>query len=772
MPNTAEQKDTPSLFQRLFDPVSGSAELRAEKARLEAFLAAVPGEYCGFAKDGSVIFSDGFAGQLKLNKIETIEDIQNALSTSDAAALEGQYYELQRKSKPFTLTVRREDEQHVFRLSGTVGKALDSEDTFEILWLEDITALEGEKKETEKTRDTAQNEMKRLQTAMDCLPQMMWMRESDGQLTWCNAAYANALGISPATVIAEQKEIAVTKGKGPKAKDLAAQALSEGNEQSANVHAIMNGKRRFIRISETPLPSSGQTLGTAQDITREDELEQDIKRYTTANKELLEQLRTAIGMCSPDHKLEFFNSAFAQLWGLEEGWLNTKPKLGDILEKLRESRRLPEQADFRKYKESWLKMFTSLIEPYEDMMYLPDETALRMLAIPNPDGGLILTFEDVTSGLELESSYNTLIAVQKETLDHLSEGVAVYGGDGRLKLWNPSFSKMWGFNPEDVDGQPHISDIAGKMEKHFDSEHWPAIKKTILAQALERDTRDGRLTRTDSTLIEYTSVPLPDGGVLISYYDITDSVNVENALREKNAALETAEKVKLDFLANVSYQLRTPLNALMGFNEILDNEYFGALSDKQKEYTGGIHEAGERLMNLINDILDLSTLEAGYMELEYEEFDIHEMVQALYDLTEDWARKENIEIKINCPRDIGYITADQRRIKQVLINLIRNAIHFTPEKGQITIKAARNDGQIIISVQDTGAGIPEDAQERIFKPFERVGDSDQSNSHGAGLGLSLVRNIADLHGGHVEIDSQEGKGTTISLTLPVKPDDE
>lgn len=772
MPNAPAKQS--SLFKKILEPVSGAAELREEKSRLEAFLAAVPGEYCGFSKDGSVIFSPGFAALLQLPKIETMEDIQGALSTSDAAALEGQFYDLQHHGKEFSIPVQLDGAMRMFRLSGTKGQAIEGRDAFEILWLEDITDLESEKKKLQKHRDTAEGETRRLQTAMDSLPQMMWIRDANFTIIWCNRAYATALGTTPATIIAEQKEIAVTKGKGPKARELAQKALAEGAAQTAQVHAIMNGKRRFIHLSETPLPSSDQTLGTAQDITREEELQQEIKRYTSANKELLEQLRTAIGICNPDHNLEFYNSAFAQLWGLEDLWLDTRPKLGDILEKLRESRRLPEQADFRKYKDSWLKMFTSLIDPHEDMLYLPDGKALRMLIIPNPNGGLILTFEDVTSRLELESSYNTLIAVQKETLDNLAEGVAVFGGNGRLKLWNPPFAALWNLNPEDLNGDPHITDLAEKKKPKFGNENWDKQKDFLVKMGLERTLQDGRLICGDGTLIKYSTVPLPDGGVLISYYDVTDSVKVETALREKNAALEAAERVKLDFLANVSYQLRTPLNALMGFNEILDNEYFGELNLKQKEYTTGIHEAGERLMNLINDILDLSTLEAGYMELDYEEFDILTMLQGLQDLTDDWARTQDTEVLIECPKAIGKLEADQRRIKQVLLNLIRNAIHHTPEKGIIVLKAAKKQDSIVLSVSDTGAGIPVEAQEKIFQPFERLPENDHASgiqSRGAGLGLALVRNIIKLHGGQVSIESAQGKGTTVHVTLPLKAPD-
>jgi PAS domain S-box-containing protein len=203
-------------------------------------------------------------------------------------------------------------------------------------------------------------------------------------------------------------------------------------------------------------------------------------------------------------------------------------------------------------------MFTGLIDPYEDMLHLPDSSALRMLVIPHSMGGLMMTFEDVTSRLELESSYNTLIAVQKETLDNLGEAVAVFGSNGRLRLSNPSFGNLWGLHPEDLEGEPHVTTIVEKTKPFFTKEEWPARKEELVARGLDRTLHEGRLTRADGSLVDFTTVPLPDGGVLLTYSDVTDTVRVENALREKNAALEAAEQLKLDFLANVSYQLRTP----------------------------------------------------------------------------------------------------------------------------------------------------------------------------------------------------------------------
>ena len=429
---------------------------------------------------------------------------------------------------------------------------------------------------------------------------------------------------------------------------------------------------------------------------------------------------------------------------------------------------MPEQADFKRYKQGWLELFTSQIGPKEDMLYLPDGSVLRSLVVPHPLGGLLMTFEDVTSGLELESSYNTLMAVQRETLDGLSEGVAVYGSNGRLTLWNPAYATMWDLNPEDLEGNLHISQILERSKKFFPVDEWDTIRDQMTRELFVRHDKKGEIRRIDGRILHYVSVALPDGGTMVTFHDVTDTVRVEEALREKTTALETAERLKLDFLANVSYQLRTPLNAIIGFNEILDKEYFGELNGRQKEYTKGLGEASEQLMNLINDILDLSTIEAGYMTIVKEPVDVAVMLTALYDLTQEWARGQRIEVTLSVADDIGSAHLDERRIKQGILNLLRNAIAYTPAGGRITLSAVKIGDQLALSVIDTGPGISPEDQTRIFKPFEKTAAHREEGRGGAGLGLSLVQNIVNLHGGTINLKSAIGEGTAISLLLPTQ----
>ena len=761
-----------SALRNLF----GQGQIRAEKARLEAFLSAMPGDYCGFGDDGTLAYSQGFLDALGISSITSPEDVLAGFDHIEAAGLEANIKALQDNARSFSQLCHATNTDRTLKITGTRGQALESNDAFSILWIVDQTQ-ETRKNETLQNRtEEAEYEVYRFRSALDAMPILSWIRNGEGDIIWVNQAYAKALDTHKSEIIARQSELPLTSAQRA-AKDrhpiqeLAEQARQNNQSQISKMHSIISGQRLLLSIQESPLSAGSGTLGLAQDVTREEELETEHNRYLSANKELLQQLQSAICIFAADTTLEFYNDAFARLWGLEGSWLDSGPRLSEIMDKLRETRQLPEQTDFRSYKNEWLEMFTSLLEPHDQMLYLPNGDVLRMLVIPHPMGGLMMTFEDVTSRLELESSYNTLIAVQKETLDNLTESVIVFGGDGRGKLWNPAFRQRWSLYNEDLDGEPHVSRLVDKMEKFFSEQDLQEIREDLLSLAIDRNERAGRLERDDDILLEYTTVPLPDGGMLVTFFDVTDTVMVERALREKNKALQEAEALKSDFLANVSYQLRTPLNTIMGFNDILTHEFFGTLNDKQKEYTKGIEEASIQLRDLIDDILDLTSFEAGTLQLELKQFEIKPVLEQIYDIVLVWAKKEGVQLNLDIPSDIGEMVGDSRRLKQAVMNLLRNSIAFTPAQGKITLAASRQKKMIVFTVTDTGTGITKEDIGRIFEPFERGAEKRKSDDarapqSGVGLGLSLVRKIIDKHDGDIDINSQPGKGTTIHLKVP------
>jgi signal transduction histidine kinase len=745
-----------------------STALQGEVDRLEAFLAASPDAWCGWSPDGTHAVSPAFAGLLGIGRCDRLEDIENALSTSDAAALNGVFSHLRQTGQPFQIVVTTADGDRVLELSGSRGTGRSGGETFDVLWARDIGHITGEIQRQTEARAAALRTIAEFHAALDQIPYPIWLRGADLSIAWCNKAYADAVELGRDEVIGQQRELASDPQRGS-GRRLAEQATAAGGPRSETQHLVIGGARRLVEITEVPFPAGtcDMVAGYALDLTAQEDLRRELSRHVSAHGEVLEQLGSPIAIYGADTRLLFYNQAYVSLWGLDVKWLESEPTYGEIMEDLRARRRLPEHADFPRYKREQLAKFTSLIEPAEDLLHLPDGTTLRMLLVPHPFGGLMFILEDVTNALALESSYNTLMAVQQESLDNLAEGIAVFGGDGRLKLSNPAYARIWSLRPEDLNGEPHLVELVEKMKHFFDyGDDWEGFKRETIAGTLERAAGNGRLERVDGSVVEFSSVPLPDGAVLTSFLDVTDSVRVEQALRERNAALEAADRLKSEFIANVSYQLRTPLNAIMGFAEILANQYFGELNERQQEYSRAVLDSGQRLLLLINDILDLATVEAGFMVLERAPVDIPAMLGSVINLTRDWARKQSLRLDVDYAENIGTIDADEKRLKQAIFNLISNAIKFTPPGGRILVSAERVGGSFVLAVTDTGIGIPAADQERVFGRFERA--NPQARQTGAGLGLSLVKSFIELHGGRVEIDSRLNEGTCIRCILPVR----
>ena len=753
---------------------SGWKALQHDRARLHHLLQTAPLPFAVWQQDELILAHPDLRSYFK-QPTPTWVDFLDLFPPDDALTLNT----LRDKGQPFSVRLRgvmpdalnNTAPRHYILHADFQSSATPGATPYLLTWLHD-QSLQVKQNQTLEDRltDLAQS-IEQRQTILNQVTLPMWQRDRDGHIIWCNQSYAKMMDTDMGIVITEQRELLGQKAA--MARSLAMRARTEQDTQTDRQHVIIHGERRLLEFQEDYLRETDTTLGFATDVTALEEMQSEMKRFRASTQELLRALNTGIAIFNPKMEITFYNEAFRDLFKLDEFWLDSRPPLGDMMEVLRQKRRLPEQADFKIYKKQWLDRFTSLIRPHEEMMHLPDDTAIRMLAVPHPLGGLFMTFEDVTSRLELESSYNTLIEVQRATLDNLAEGLAVWNSSGRLQLFNPAYAQLWGFRPNDLDTTPHIMHLLDQKKSLFDDTEWDEQKEQMRHFALTRQEQSGRMDLRDGRVIEYATVALPDGGILNRFNDITDSLRVERALREKNAALEQAERLKVDFLANVSYQLRTPLNAMMGFAEVLEKEYFGPLNERQMEYANGMLEAGTKLIGLINDILDLSTIDAGQLALQIRPLDVFAMIKTMFDLTQEWGRKQNITVKMDCPKTIGMIQADERRLKQVLLNLINNAIKFTPEKGTITIRAekikagADNTPMVALSIEDNGIGISVEDQAKIFSPFVQVRQNQRQG--GAGLGLSLVKSIVELHGGTVALHSIENQGTTVTCLLPVKP---
>lgn len=639
-----------------------------------------------------------------------------------------------------------------------------------IVWFRDATEEEYIAAFQDRGVRNINSRLKFFESASNLISLPMWVRDEDLKLIWVNKTYVDAVdGESAEQVIAEGLEL-VASNIGKSAQDNA--AISRETNQSYNEKhfVVIQGERRAVEIHNAPVPLDSNhtgSMGYAQDITELEKARGELIHHTESHSETLNKLSTAVAIFTSGKRLEYYNSAFSRLWHLPEGLLFSHPHHGELLEAMREARRLPEQANFPEWKAAQLEAYTQLMEPIEEMWHLPDNTSLRVVSQTHPLGGLLIFYEDVTDHFALERDYNTLFAVQRETLNNLHEGLAVFGIDGCLQLYNEAYADIWKLDRDMLDEKPHTMDVMDACARNYgSSEQIKELKDLIVGGEGKKELSSGQLKRRDGSVLNYSAVPLPDGAILLTFIDVSDSFAIERVLRQRNQALEEADNIKTDFLAHMSYELRTPLNSIIGFAELLEKEYQGPLNDVQHDYMHSILSASGQLLELFNDILDLSVIEAGGFTLDVDKFALPNVVKQVTDQLQERIKVKNIDMVLNCPGKLKPVWGDAKRIQHTIYNLMSNAVKFTPPHGTITLTVSQDSQNYQITVQDSGMGIKPDEVDSIFEKF--FTGSNARKEQGAGLGLSLVKNFVDLHNGKIDVQSNLNVGTSIIINLPIR----
>jgi len=627
-----------------------------------------------------------------------------------------------------------------------------------VLRLKDATGIKRELVDLGGRHAALLSEIASLRTLIERLPSPVWTRDAAGRLTFVNAAYARAVEArNPAEAVERGVELLDSFARESLVRSRAASGAYAGR-----LPAVVAGTRRSFDVLDFRTESGSAGLGI--DATEAETMRSALARMVDAHRRTLDQLSTGVAMFGADYRLAFYNAAYRALWSLDAGYLDQRPTDAAVLEELRAARKLPEEQDFRQWRTQLHEAYRA-VEAREHTWHLPNGRTLRVVTTPNPDGGVTYLFNDVTERLDLERRFEELIRVQGETLDNLAEGVAVFASDGRIRLCNPTFAHMWRLTPQLLAERPHIEAITAFCRPlHGDHATWQALREVVTAID-SREAISGRLERRDGNVVDCTTVPLPGGATLVTFHDVTDSVNVERALRERNEALEDADKIKIDFVHHVSYELRSPLTNIIGFVHLLGDPTTGPLADKQREYLDYITVSTNTLLALINNILDLATIDAGRMQLNLGPVDIRATMDAAAEGVQDRLVSAGIVLDMRVLNDIGTFVADERRVRQILFNLLANAVSFSPGGSTVTLLAERRADTVVFSVTDRGSGIPSDVLEKVFDWFET--HSLGSHHRGTGIGLSLVRSFVELHGGTVAIASVVGEGTTVTCTFPL-----
>ena len=660
--------------------------------------------------------------------------------------------------------VRAHGSARVFDVRG--GPAPDEPPGTLLLWFFDTSAGEEERAKLALRLSQTEAALGSITHLIEAAPFPMWYRAPDLKLGLVNSAFVHAVeGKDAGDVIERGAELIDAQGESSGISS-ARQAQNESRVVSEMQPAIIRGERRMLRVVNVPLPT-GAVAGFAVDVQDLEDARAELARYIESQRELADRMTAGTAQFDADRSLSFFNRPFATMTQIDPEWLAEKPEFDRLIDRMRDQQRLPETRDFPAWKEERRGWFTSAEEVIEEEWMLANGDHVRVVAQPLPDGGLRLFLEDRTEQLRLASARDTLLRVRAATFDNLFEAISVFASDGRLYTWNSRFLEDWELDEDWLTTHPRVDELVPAMARKLVNPTAAAqIREMVRQTTSERQMASGRITMTDGRHFQFAAVPLPDGNALFTMVDVTDSTRIEAALRERATALEEADRVKTDFVANMSYELRTPLTSIGGFGELLGGGYAGELTPKARDYVSAILESVERLSKLINDVLDLTTGDTRGVALEKERVDIAGLCKAALETVKPRAAEKAQKVEIDVSPSAGHVFGDARRLRESVEHVLQNAIAYTDRKGQISLSADGDKKNAVIRVRDNGSGIEAEELPRVFNRFDRVAEASIRGEAALGLGLPLSQQFIEAHGGTIKLESKKGEGTIVTMTVP------
>ncbi|GAA0380594.1 cell cycle protein kinase DivL [Brevundimonas terrae] len=589
-------------------------------------------------------------------------------------------------------------------------------------------------------------------------PAPTWVVDGTGKLVWANSAWLHE---TRAESLQAARENGIGFDRGADA--IISETLRLNSPQEGFRWTSSDGRRRAWKILAQPLIGGrGAVIAFAIDMTEAEETRDTLRRHVEAHDETLNHLADAVAIFGPAKRLAFHNTAFQQLFSIDAAWLDERPTHGELLDRLRQRRLLPEVVDYAQWKASELDFYGAAQVSPDDTWRLPDGRTLRVVRQPHPLGGILLIFSDITDELNLRSRYNAQIQVQTATLDKLSDAVAVFGSDSRLRLRNGAFEAFWNLSKDRLDVAQDFDDVAQLCRSLLpDNALWMGLKARVADPDPEsRVPVSGEGRTQDGRHVVWKTRPLPDGATLVAFSDETARRALEQALAEKEAALAESQALKREFVGSVSYELRTPLTTIVGYSELL--EAMGDLPDRSRQHAGAIRVAASHLARSIDDVLDMAQIDAGEMELNLNDVHLRSLLGTLSENIRPKIEGRGASLNLSLPDTLPVLRADERRIGQAVEHLLENACRAVSDGGAVDLAVMAAGDEVHIRVSDTGRGIPFHLQAHVFDRFVR------RERGGPGVALALVKAFVELHGGSAEIESAPGKGASFILKLPTK----
>ena len=735
--------------------------------RLSSLLASAPAAPIIIHADGRIEAADRLAKWLGKDRVPAFVSELTApdggLEPEDAAALAQEIAAAQRAGRSFALPVRGEGSSRLLLVRGAPAGPVLAESGGVVLWIFDATDSQSEIQALKSKVEQLREALEALAGLVEAAPFPMWHRTADMRLSLVNAAYVRAVdGANAADVIAHGTELVeAVGGLGPQSS--AEQALAEDRVVERMVPATIDGERRTMRVVDVPLGEAG-VAGFAMDQNELEQARVEHRRLEAAQRDLLDRLSAGVARFGPDRTLRFWNQPFMSLFGLDQEHLADQPVFERVLDRMREARRLPEHRDFPAWRAERRDWFLSP-DPREENWLLADGTHLRVYGQPLPDGGLLLIFEDRTEQVQLSSARDTLLRVRTATFDNLFESIGVFSSDGRLSLWNSRFRSIWEISEDLLAQHPRIDELLRAVQSRLAKpQQANLVRELVRAATVERKQRVGHVGFADGRIFEFAAIPLPDGNALFTMLDVTDSRRVEQVLRDRNEALEQADRVKTAFVTNMSYELRTPLTTIAGFAEMMSAGYAGEMSDSAKEYVDGILQSTNRLAMLIDYVLDLTQGEAGMLPIDRAPVDLAVLAKESIERIKGEATAKGIDLAISLHETLGKVEGDSRRIGQALDHLLENAVCYSGRGARVLLHGDGSSDSARLVVSDNGPGISAQRRATIFDAAARAEQARSGEK--AGIGLPLAKQLAEAHGGTLQLVSEPGQGTMAVIELP------
>lgn len=718
--------------------------------------------------DGRIEAPDRLARWLGLARVpeflSELGDLDgNGFSEEQVEELTRHVRRTQKTAKPFKISLTVPGSRRALALQGSLADPAVSPSGAALIWVFDYSESQSELSNLREEAARARDDFGALVGLIEAAPMPMWFRGADMKLRLVNRAYVDAVGADSADqVVARQIELVETVG-GRTAAQVAQQAADRRQPIERILSATIHNARRTVRVTDLPLVGEG-IAGYAVDIEEMEEQAREFRAFREAQRSMLDQLSIGVAQFDAQHRMTFANQPFHRVFSLPPGVVNDRTTFEQMLLIAREAGRIPEVRDFPAWRNELAQWFLR-DDPHEEAWPLSDSTHLRIVAQPLPDGGLVMIAEDRTEQLALSATRDTLLRTRTATFDSLFEALAVFAPDGHLELWNRGFAGAWGVDPEVLDGHPQAEDLLEAIAQNLaDPKAIAQVGNIIRSATLDRKKREGIIEMADGRTLDFAGVPLPDGNGLLTVLDVTASRQAEEALRERNRALEEADAVMTRFLANMSYEFRTPLTSIGGFAELLSSGVAGELSPQAMEYVQAISLSVGKLTEQVENVLDLSQSEAGLMPLRKEDISLLPFVTQIVRAEEQ--RIVDAGLTLDLKGDSGKsISADPQQLRRAISQLLDNAIKGTPRGGRIVVDIGKARGVTKIVIADNGSGMNQHELARALEGI-RMAPDGKGIERRQGLGIPLARQLVEAHGGTLEIHSRKNAGTTATIHLP------